>query len=182
MLEEQTSGSGCLNAVGNPPSCIVAGIPSNQLEGAQDVAVFDIDGDGWNDLVLGRCSGTQVYMNVPPQPAGGVPDGDTIAGEPLTVERKPLGRVELDWSASCTPTDTDYEVYEGVLGDFTSHVAVACSTEGATTLTFAAGDAAYFLVVPRNASREGSYGSDSAGNERPKAAAPCLAQEVTACE
>ena len=44
----------------------VAGIPISALTGTHDAAVFDIDGDGWNDLVLGRCSGTQVYINQPP--------------------------------------------------------------------------------------------------------------------
>jgi len=44
----------------------VAGIPITMLTGSHDVAVFDIDGDGWQDMVLGRSSGTQVWMNDPP--------------------------------------------------------------------------------------------------------------------
>ncbi|MAG58699.1 MAG: hypothetical protein CMJ83_20615 [Planctomycetes bacterium] len=44
----------------------VAGIPTGMLVGSHDVAVFDINGDGWNDLVLGRCTGTQVWINQPP--------------------------------------------------------------------------------------------------------------------
>jgi hypothetical protein len=31
-----------------------------------NVAVFDIDGDGWKDLVIGHCSGTVVWRQVPP--------------------------------------------------------------------------------------------------------------------
>ena len=31
-----------------------------------DVAVFDLNGDGWDDMILGRCTGTEIYMNVPP--------------------------------------------------------------------------------------------------------------------
>jgi hypothetical protein len=44
----------------------VAGIPLAMLDGTFDVAVFDINGDGWKDMVFGRCTGTQVWMNVPP--------------------------------------------------------------------------------------------------------------------
>ena len=41
-------------------------IPPNMLLGVHDVAVIDIDQDGWLDLVMGRCDGTQVWRNVPP--------------------------------------------------------------------------------------------------------------------
>ncbi len=65
-LQEQTAGTGCQNSAGNPPTCLVAGIPSDKLEGVHNTAVFDLNGDGWKDLVLGRCAGTSVYLNVPP--------------------------------------------------------------------------------------------------------------------
>ncbi len=41
-------------------------IPDEMASGVYDVAVFDIDGNGWLDLVLGRCTGTQIWMNQPP--------------------------------------------------------------------------------------------------------------------
>ena len=44
----------------------VAGISTGQLAGTHDMAVFDIDGDGWKDVVVGRCTGTEVYINQPP--------------------------------------------------------------------------------------------------------------------
>ncbi|MBX3464232.1 MAG: VCBS repeat-containing protein [Planctomycetes bacterium] len=53
MREEQIAGAVC-------------GIPTSMLVGTFDIAVFDINGDGWNDMVIGRCSGTQVWMNIPP--------------------------------------------------------------------------------------------------------------------
>ncbi len=57
---------------------VVGGITPAALQGTFDVAVFDIDGDGWKDLVVGRCSGTQVYICTPPigltfSFAGGLP-------------------------------------------------------------------------------------------------------------
>ena len=41
----------------------VKGMTSSDLTGGHDVAVFDIDNDGDNDMVLGRCIGTFVWMN-----------------------------------------------------------------------------------------------------------------------
>ncbi len=48
----------------------VAGIPTQSLKGTHDAAVFDIDGDGLLDMVLGQCTGTRVFINVttPPVP------------------------------------------------------------------------------------------------------------------
>lgn len=43
-----------------------AGIGSANLQGTFDAAILDIDGDGWLDIVLGRCVGTSVWINVPP--------------------------------------------------------------------------------------------------------------------
>ncbi|MCP3902620.1 MAG: hypothetical protein GY715_03205 [Planctomycetes bacterium] len=42
-------------------------IPNSLLNGTHDVAVFDINQDGWLDLVVGRCSDTRIWMNVPPE-------------------------------------------------------------------------------------------------------------------
>lgn len=44
----------------------VCGIPTGMLVGSFDAAVFDINGDGWKDMVLGRCGGTTVWINQPP--------------------------------------------------------------------------------------------------------------------
>jgi len=42
------------------------GIPASELTGTHDMAIFDLNGDGWNDLIVGRCAGLRVFMNVPP--------------------------------------------------------------------------------------------------------------------
>jgi len=60
------------------------------LAGTFDVAVFDINGDGWQDMVLGRCTGTQVWINQPPagmqfSVVGGMPTQHP-PGTPLTLD------------------------------------------------------------------------------------------------
>jgi len=183
VLQEQTSGTGCPSFNGNPATCIVAGIPSNKLEGTHHTAAFDINGDGWKDLVLGRCDGTEVYMNAPPSPAGGVPDGDSTPGSQLVVGKFPDGRIGLTWDNSCLLTDADYSIYQGTIGTYYSHSSLFCNIGDSTTRNFFpdAGDL-YYLVVPANLSVEGSYGLDSQGNQRPAAASTCKPQAVGSCE
>jgi hypothetical protein len=52
---------------GNAPNVTLAvdgnPIPANMMNGVHNFAAMDINGDGWLDLVAGRCSGTQVWMN-----------------------------------------------------------------------------------------------------------------------
>ncbi len=115
-------------------------------------------------------------------PAGKVPDGDDVSGTPLVLAKGLGGAVDLQWGVSCLGTDTDFAVYEGSLGAFTSHVPVVCSTTNLpmASLVPSAGNR-YFIVVPRNASREGSYGRSSANVERPPSGAACLPQALAAC-
>jgi hypothetical protein len=47
----------------------VVGMQASDLTGTYDFAVFDIDNDGDLDIVMGRCNGTQVWMNQTHQPA-----------------------------------------------------------------------------------------------------------------
>jgi len=114
--------------------------------------------------------------------SGDVPDGRFLDGTPLTVTLLGNDDVSLAWGLSCVQIDTDYEIYEGLLGDFASHVPRFCSTAGQTSKTFSSslGDA-YYLVVPTNVSQEGSYGRDSAGDQRPASVTPCRPQLVLPC-
>jgi hypothetical protein len=125
-------------------------------------------------------------------PGAGRMEDDCMAAlaPPLQVTRNLVtGDLTLTWGASCLASDTDYAIYEGSLGSFYSHTAKAgfCSTGGAPTATFADPAPAhgfYWLVVPRNALREGSYGesfSGSCGGERPVGIVQCLPQELGTC-
>ncbi len=110
--------------------------------------------------------------------SGAVPDGNDAAGPPLFVTAAD-GNLTLTWGASCRTSDTDYAVYAGTLGIFPSHAPRLCTTGGATTATFPApSGSAYYLVVPRNAAREGSYGRGSDGAERPQGIDACLPQAI----
>ena len=120
--------------------------------------------------------------------AGAVPDGLRVPGIPLALAHSSVaGDLDLLWGASCVQTDDDYAVYEGVLGDFTSHVPVGipdCTTGGATTTTITpgAGDR-YYLVVPQLLSEgiEGSYGFSSDGTPRTPSLSACGLQVVCEC-
>jgi len=115
--------------------------------------------------------------------AGSVPDGwAQTPGAPLTLEHASGSSLKLSWAGSCDPTDTDYNVYEGALGDFASHAPAGCGTGGAThtTLAPAAGNT-YYLVVPADGGVEGSYGRRSDGMTRSPGASACLPQAVGSC-
>jgi len=106
---------------------------------------------------------------------GTVPGGDTEGGPPLLIGKNVDGSLSLSWSGTCVLTETDYEVYEGVLGMFSTHVPVVCSTGSVTGTTFTPSvGSAYYLVVARDDAFEGSYGNDSAGNARPPGPVQCL--------
>jgi hypothetical protein len=115
--------------------------------------------------------------------AARVPDGADLPGAQLMVLSWVGNRYTLSWGASCSASDIDYAVYAGTLGDFTSHNARRCSTEGLTTATVGAvGDALYFLVVPLSENREGSYGVDGDGLERPAGISTCHPQLMGPCD
>ena len=92
------------------------------------------------------------------------------------------GQLNLYWGPSCLNSDIDYEVYEGVLGDWTSHTPNLCGTNNVTeALIDPRPESTYYLVVPRNAVFEGSYGTNSYGDERPRSFAACADQIIAEC-
>ena len=77
------------------------GIPENMLQGVHDVALIDLNGDGWLDMVMGRCSTTEVWMNQPPTGIvfawdGGIPSYVSPGEErPVQFQLQPVGAVEV---------------------------------------------------------------------------------------
>jgi len=110
--------------------------------------------------------------------AGAVPNGAGVPGTPLMVNHAPDGAIALSWGASCGGGD-DYAIYEGTLGNYVSHLPVACSTGGLTATTILPpGHSTYYLVVPITAAAEGSYGQRSNGTERPASVSRCRPQQI----
>ena len=106
------------------------------------------------------------------------PGGEAVG---LTVTKAGGSSITLNWFPSCSVADTNYDVNEGTIGSWYSHVPVTCAT-GGTSATFApAAGNKYYLVVPTGASTEGSYGKDSAAVQRPTSASACLPQSVGMC-
>ena len=110
-----------------------------------------------------------------------MPDGDDVPGAPLTVARSGSSLL-LSWGVSCTASDTDYAIYQGLLESFPSHHPLVCSTSGLTSMmvTPSSGNR-YYLVVARNGTHEGSYGKSSSGLERAVGTPECLAQLLAEC-
>lgn len=105
--------------------------------------------------------------------------GGRVVG--LTVTRGAGTSITLDWFPSCSSADNDYEVYEGLVGSWYSHVPVTCATGGTTATFSAAAGNRYYLVVPTNGTTEGSYGKSSAAVERPVGTAVCVPQSLGTC-
>ena len=138
--------------------------------------------DTRENTIASACPTLTVEYTASATSAGRVPDGGPAPGPPLTVVSAGAGDLRLSWGASCLATDTDYEVYAGTIGAFSSYAPIRCDTGGMTSvvITPAAGSQ-FYLVVPRNAAREGSYGVDSQGRERAPSTGACVPQAIGAC-
>jgi hypothetical protein len=99
----------------------------------------------------------------------------------LTVSKGAGGTLNLGWGPSCAAGDTDYGVYQGTIGSWYSHAALTCSTGGTTANFLPGAGNRYYLVVPHDASVEGSYGKDDNGLERPTGASACEPQVLGTC-
>ncbi|MFM7259899.1 MAG: FG-GAP repeat domain-containing protein [bacterium] len=71
-------------------------LPTANISSVFDIATFDIDGNGWKDMVIGRCGGIDVFMNRPPvslsfsypsgRPSTLNPDGTTSFAVNVTIQ------------------------------------------------------------------------------------------------
>ncbi len=115
-----------------------------------------------------------------PSGAGSVPCEDWTPEKPLELSRS-AGILTLSWGSSCMRSDQDYAVYQGSMGHWSESSPLSCSTGGARTLTLPTStEDMFYIVVPRNLTREGSYGRSSDGLERAPSPSACLPQEIAA--
>jgi hypothetical protein len=112
-----------------------------------------------------------------------------LAAGPGVVETLKVGKsavtpgaLSLSWTGSCSPGAEDYAIYEGILGDFSSHTLKDCFDDGDALVEEvqpSAGDR-YYLVVPLAFDSEGSYGRSSRAEERPVGTETCRTSQVIA--
>jgi hypothetical protein len=89
--------------------------------------------------------------------------------------------LDLAWDPACG-AGSDYAVYEGTLPAPSPLQQRTCTTSGATTAVVTPSEGSrYYLVVPLEGGKEGSYGPTSDGTERAPAAVACAPQLVAAC-
>ncbi|MEM7168454.1 MAG: FG-GAP-like repeat-containing protein, partial [Planctomycetota bacterium] len=75
----------------------VAGAQPWTPQGVHDVAVFDLNADGWLDMIVGTCTGTRIWINDPPIGVDfAYPNGQPSLvppGQPVTIQVQltPLG-------------------------------------------------------------------------------------------
>lgn len=81
-------------------------IPTSMLTGIHDMAIFDIDGDCWLDIVIARCNGLSVWINQNPGNFCSNCTGDIDSDE--TVGTSDLLILLADWGHSPgSPADLD---------------------------------------------------------------------------
>jgi hypothetical protein len=113
-----------------------------------------------------------------PRGAGAVPDGGPGS---LLMGRAPNGNLTLEWGPSCTTTDHAYEIYEGTIGNWTSHAPRACNLQDLSSTLSVPPFNAYYLVAPVSNWGEGSYGSGVGGFERTYGASFCTYKSYSFC-
>jgi hypothetical protein len=165
---------------------LVTGTYGGSSQGAIAPGTYAITPGAWSSQQGYDITAAYGTLTINPGPGvGRVPDGTT--GAPLQVCRN-LSQLNLAWGASCGAAATDYAVYEGTIGSWTSHAPLECTTANTPSATVTPSDGNhYYLIVPLSPLSEmleGSYGTDSAGGEIPQSASPCdgRIQDLSACQ
>jgi len=155
--------------------------PANDPRSLKVAVALELEGTVLTDYVS---SPALVAHCIPERWFGGGHIAET-GGDALRLSRSAGGELTLTWGASCV-TPNDAAVYEGVLGDWTSHAPRSCRAVAPATFSEPAGNA-YYLVVPEMYNfnppdTEGSHGLLRDGSERPRGAQTCTPdQDLVAC-
>jgi hypothetical protein len=172
--------------------------------GGQTVGTFDFGGGefcpggGFHFAMAAalELDGGQVvtdYVSAPvvphclPETASGASRVAEEGADALHVARGASGDLTLTWGAACFPLGASYNVYEGTIGDWTSHAPRICANAGTTALLTPAPESSYYLVVPHTVnslppeSVEGSYGLLGDGTERAPSTNACGQRWVQEC-
>jgi len=119
----------------------------------------------------------------PSGPPGEVPQ-KSGSGVPLLISKSGTNLI-ISWGAplgSCGPIN--YGIYRGIIGDYYSHTLIDCYDDLHDRIEVIPSDTGnyYFLVVARTSTKEGSYGKNSSGIERPKGIETCVpVQDLSPC-
>jgi len=72
------------------------------------------------------------------------------------------GNIDVNWTPSCSAGAEDYGIYQGRIGNWTSHRQMTCTdpSPAFTEVVTPQNADSYYMVVPHNYSEEGSYGRD----------------------
>jgi hypothetical protein len=193
-IDDLAALSTCLAAASFQPGCEIMDMDGNGAVVASDFAdfarryegpFFDCDSNGIMDAqdITGVSSGSGVPAGCQTfDPAlGGIPDGNLLLGQPLVLDKLAGVDVVLSWADVCGDASSDYSIYRGPIGQFDNPTPLLCSTGLSTTAIIQPiADSSYYLIVPNNAVREGSYG-EATSAPRNASLASCYAQAVTAC-
>ncbi len=155
--------------------------PPNDPRSLYLAVALELDGSVLTDYVS---TPTSAGLCIPERWYGGGHVAET-GSDALRLSRSSGGELTLTWGLSCV-TVNGFAVYEGLLGDWTSHVPRSCAAVSPATFSESAGNA-YYLVVPKMINDippdvEGSYGLLRDGSERPRGAEACIPEQgIVAC-
>lgn len=137
------------------------------------------------DISIGRSPdaspGLQTSVRPTPGSANAVlVPGPGDVGPSLMVEHGPGSLLNLLWQGSCSSLAQDYAIYEGAIGEWTSHTAIDCHDDlgDRSEVVDASPGNRYYLIVPLSGDMEGSYGKISGGSERSRGTSVCAPVQV----